>query len=102
MRPMRPMCVRSTHRRATWLAWSLVALVVALGLGVLLLFVAVTRAASAPGTPFPPAAVAALQPSGLDWLGLALRLLVACAFTALRALIVSRSPAHGIGWLFCA
>jgi hypothetical protein len=89
-------------RVASWLAWSLVALAVALGLGVLLLFVAVTRAAAAPGSPFPPAAVAALQPSGLDWLVLALRLVVAWAFAALGAVIVSRSPAHAIGWLFCA
>jgi len=89
-------------RVAGWHAWSLAALVVALGLGVLLLFVAVTRAASAPSTPFPPAAVAALQPSGLDWLELALRLVEACAFAALGALIVARSSAHAIGWLFCA
>jgi hypothetical protein len=48
-------------RVASWLAWSLVALAVALGLGVLLLFVAVRRAASAPGTPFPQAAAAHMQ-----------------------------------------
>jgi hypothetical protein len=89
-------------RVARRLAWSLFALVVALGLGLLPLVVAVTRAASAPGTPFPPAAVAALQLSGLDWLGLLLRLVVAWAFAALGALIVARSPAHAIGWLFCA
>ncbi len=48
-------------RVARWLAWSLFALTVALGLGTLPLAIAVTRAASAPGTPFPPAAAAQMQ-----------------------------------------
>jgi hypothetical protein len=48
-------------RVARWLAWSLVALTVALDLGTLPQYIAVTRAASAPGTPFPPAAAAHMQ-----------------------------------------
>jgi hypothetical protein len=43
-------------RIARWLAWSLFALTVALDLGTLPLYIAVARAAAAPGTPFPPAA----------------------------------------------
>jgi hypothetical protein len=89
-------------RIARWLAWSLFALTVALGLGTLPLLVAVTRAASALGTPFPPAAAAALQASTLGWLQALVTLVVAWAFAALGALIVSRYPTHAIGWLFCA
>jgi hypothetical protein len=46
---------------ARWLAWPLFALTVALGLGTLPLYIAVTRAAAAPGSPFPPAAAAHMQ-----------------------------------------
>src|SRR5258708_20087143 len=87
-------------QRASWLAWSLFALAVALGIGFLPLFVAVTRAASAPDTPFPPQAVAALQMSALGWIETLVSLVGAWAFAALGAVIVSRSPAHAIGWLF--
>ena len=53
MRPMRP-------RLATWVAWSMCALAVALGLGLLPLIVAFTRAAAVPGTPIPPQTIAEL------------------------------------------
>src|SRR5260221_5647448 len=89
-------------QRASWLAWSLFALAVALGIGFLPLFVAVTRAASAPDTPFPPQAVAALQMSALGWIETLVSLVGAWAFAALGDVIVSRSPAHAIGWIFCA
>jgi hypothetical protein len=87
-------------RRAGMLGWSMFALAVALGLGTLPLAIAVTRAA--PGSPFPPEVVAKLPQSALGWLGLGLTPVVPWAFAALGALIVSRSPAHAIGWLFCA
>src|SRR5262245_33299606 len=95
------MCtVRTLSTR--WLAWSLFALTVALSICFLPLFVAVTRAASAPGAPFPPAAVAQLKLPTLGWLEIVL-LIVACwVFSALGAVIVSRYPAHTIGWIFCA
>jgi hypothetical protein len=89
-------------RIARWLAWSLFALTVALGLGTLPLAIAVTRAAAAPGSPFPPEVVAKLPQSALGWLGLGLTPVTLGAFAALGALIVSRFPAHAIGWLFCA
>jgi hypothetical protein len=91
-----------SRRIASWLAWSLFALTVALSVGFLPMFVAVTRAASAPGTPFPPAAVAQLKLPTLGWLEIVV-LIVACwVFSALGAVIVSRYPAHTIGWIFCA
>jgi hypothetical protein len=89
-------------RLAKWVAWSLCALTVALSLGFLALFVAVTRAASASGTPFPPEAAAQLQASSLDWSETLIGLVACLAFAALGALIVSRYPTHAIGWIFCA
>src|SRR5262249_55087138 len=59
-----------------------------------------TRAASAPDTPVPPQVADALpSPGGL---GLLLSVVIACAFTALGAVIVARDPGHAIGWIFCA
>jgi hypothetical protein len=75
---------------------------VALGLGTVTLFVAVTSAASVPATPFPPQAVPQLQASALGWLGTLLGLVACWVFSALGAVIVSRYPAHTIGWIFCA
>jgi hypothetical protein len=94
-------------RAARWLAWSLVALTVALALGTLTLLVALTRAASAPGTPLPPQVAAGLRLSGLGWLQVVFYLAIACAFAALGAVLVARQsrepqPAHALGWLFCA
>jgi hypothetical protein len=89
-------------RIARWLAWSLFALAVALRLGALSLSAAITRAASAPGMPLPPQVVAAMNVSWLGLIGSTLYLVMVCAFSALGALIVSRQPAHVIGWLFCA
>jgi hypothetical protein len=106
--PMPPMHSMSTlhtrvaRRLAKWVAWSLVALNVALSLGFLLLLVAVTGAASAPGTPFSPEAAAQLQASSVGWLNTLIGLVACWAFAVLGALIVSRDPAHAIGWLFCA
>jgi hypothetical protein len=93
-------------RVARWLAWSLFALTVALGLGTVPLAIALTRAA-APGSPVPPEVVAALRLSGLGWLQAVFYLATACAFAALGAVLVARQsrqpqPAHALGWLFCA
>src|SRR5260370_9152178 len=55
-------------RVASRLAWFLFALTVALGLGILPLFVAVTLAASAAGTPLPTQTVAPLDVSAIFWI----------------------------------
>src|SRR6266852_309888 len=94
-------------RAVRWLAWSLVALAVALSLGTLPLLVALTRAASAPGTPLPPAVAAGLRLSGLGWLKVVFYLAILCAFAALGAVLIARQsrqpqPARALGWLFCA
>jgi hypothetical protein len=94
-----------SRRIASWLAWSLFALTLALGLGTLTLMVALTRAAAAPGTPVPPAVAAGLRLSGLGWLQVVFYLAMLCAFAALGAVLVarqSRDPAPALGWLFCA
>jgi hypothetical protein len=93
---------RVAWRLATWVAWSLVALAVALGLGTLPLVVAVTRAASATGTRFPSVGPAQLQVSSLGWPEALVGLVACWAFVALGAAIVARSPAPTIGWIFCA
>src|SRR5258708_670484 len=89
-------------RAASRLAWSLFALTVALGLGILPLFVAVTLAASAAGTPLPTQTVAPLDVSAIFWIETPLVLLAKWTLSALGALIVSRPPTHAIGWIFCA
>jgi len=94
-------------RIASWLAWSLFALTVALGLGTVTLMVALTRAASAPGSPVPSEVAAGLRLSGLGWLQTVFYLATACAFAALGAVLVARQsrqpqPARALGWLFCA
>src|SRR5258708_31725103 len=89
-------------RAASRLAWSLFALTVALGLGILPLFVAVTLAASAAGTPLPTQTVAPLDVSAIFWIETPLVLLALWTLSALGALIVSRHPTHAIGWIFCA
>src|SRR5262245_37429744 len=91
-------------RAAGWLAWSLVALAVALGLGTLPLALAVTGAASIPvaNAPWPPQAVTQLRLSALGWQQLLGTVVLAWVFTALGALIVARSPARALGWLFGA
>lgn len=89
-------------RVAKWLAWSLFALTVALGVGAIPLFVAVTTAASAVGTPLPTQTVAPLDVSALVWIETPLVLLAIWTLSALGAVIVSRYPVHAIGWIFCA
>jgi len=89
-------------RVARWLAWSLFALTVALGLGTLPLAIAVSRAASAPGSLLPLSATTQLQASPLNWLGTLVGLVACWVFSALGAVIVSRYPAHTLGWIFCA
>src|SRR5260221_9764369 len=94
-------------RVARWLAWSLFALTVALGLGTVTLMVALTRAAVAPGSPVPSEVAAALRLSGLGWLQTVFYLPMFCAFAALGAVLVARQsrqpqPAHALGRLFCA
>src|SRR5262249_20544628 len=90
-----------SRRVAKWLAWSMITIAVVLAIGVLPLVVAVTRAAAAPHTPLPLSVAAPLQARPLGWLELPLRLAVACALAVLGALLVSRDPAHGLGWIFC-
>jgi hypothetical protein len=89
-------------RVARWLAWSLVALAVALGLSLLPLVVAASRAAAAPGTRVPAGAIAGLDLSGLSWLKTLPVLGEAWGFAALGAVLVSRRSAPALGWLFCA
>src|SRR5258707_269701 len=89
-------------RVARWLAWSLVALAVALGLSLLPLVVAVSRAAAASGTPVPRGAIAGLDLSALSWLKALPMLGEAWGFAALGAVLVSHRSAPALGWLFCA
>ena len=100
MHPMSTLRLRAARRLAKWLAWSLVALTVALGLSTVALVVAVTRAAVAPDTPVPPEAIAALQLSGRDWLQTPLVLVEAWGFAVLGAVLVSRQRARALAWLF--
>jgi hypothetical protein len=94
MSPMSP-------RLAKRVAWSLCALAVALGLGLLPLVVAVTRAAPTPGTPLPPDTAERLQVSALDWVEGVFGVVALVAFSVLGAVIVARSPARTLGWIFC-
>src|SRR5258708_35995096 len=89
-------------RVARWLAWSLVALAVALGLSLLPLVVAVSRAASAPGTPVPPGAIAGLDLSGLSWLKTPPLPGEAWGFAALGPVLLSPQSAPARGRLLCA
>src|SRR5215211_4171151 len=86
---------RISHRTASWLAWSLCAVCVALlGLALLLALPTLPVVQSSINEPCP-----ALQRPGL-----ALALLtgvLSLAFPAVGALIASRLPANPIGWIFC-
>src|SRR5215208_7486185 len=86
---------RISHRTASWLAWSLCAVCVALlGLALLLALPTLPVVQSSINEPGP-----ALQRPGL-----ALALLtgvLSLAFPAVGALIASRLPANPIGWIFC-
>src|SRR5262245_16701311 len=95
MRSMRP-------RIATWVAWSLVALAVALGFATLALDVAVTSATAVPGTPIPSQTIAHLQQSGVSGLSALFALGEAWGFAALGAALVARRHAPALGWLFLA
>jgi hypothetical protein len=80
-----------SHRAAAWLAWSLVALSVALLLGGIVL----SRAASSivPDLPF----------SGeTDDSGVVANLVTLLPFSVVGAIIASRHPCNTIGWLFCS
>jgi hypothetical protein len=87
-------------RGARWLAWSMCALAVALGIGFLLLYAAVTGAASTPGAPSAGSIVT--KRDALDALSIVVGAAAMLAFSSLGALIVARAPTHAIGWLFCA
>src|SRR5215467_13404049 len=89
-----------THR-AGWLAWSMFMLVVALSLSSIPLVAAIISTASVPSPLSPPGIVAVLQASAFDWIAEVSRFVAGLAFSALGALIVSRYPAHAIGWIFC-
>src|SRR5258708_4226849 len=94
-------------RRASWLAWALCVLAVALSISTIPLVISYIRAAATPGTLVPPGVVTSLQQlSALDWtlswIQSVMRVVPLLAFSALGALIVSRYPSHVIGWIFCA
>jgi hypothetical protein len=97
---MRTLREHVARRLATWGAWSLVALTVALGLAALPLAVAVANAAR--GAPLPPELAANLPQSALDWLAQLLGLGEALGFAVLGAVLVARQHATALGWLFCA
>src|SRR5262245_20844037 len=100
MRMLRALHARVARRLAKWGAWSLVALAVALGLGLFPLRVAITNAASTPGTPVPAEAIADLDLSGSDWLKAPFLLGEAWGFAVLGAVLVARQHAPALGWLF--
>src|SRR5215470_12200277 len=89
-------------RVARWLAWSLVAF--AVGLGLLPVASAVARAFSAPHPTVPQAVIAAAPLSAPvpSWLSALLALGEAWGFAVLGAVLVSRQSARALGWLFCA
>jgi hypothetical protein len=89
-------------RGARWLAWSMCALAVALSISFIPLFLAVTRAASAPDTPFPPEGAVQMNLLASTWIAGVSIFVANVAFLTMGALIVSRYPTHTIGWLFCA
>jgi signal transduction histidine kinase len=75
-------------------------LVVALGIGFLLLFAAVGGAPATPGSAF--ARMYIQQASmPLEILQIVCRAVSVLAFSTVGAIIVSRYPTHAIGWLFC-
>jgi hypothetical protein len=80
-----------SHRAAAWLAWSLVALSVALLLGGIVL----SRAAisTVPDLPFG---------GETDDSGVVANLLTLLPFSVVGAIIASRHPRNSIGWLFCS
>src|SRR5215207_7315455 len=81
----------NSRRAAAWLAWSLVALSVALLVGGLVL----SRAATS--------AVPDLSFSGeTDEGSVVVNLITLLTFSVVGAIIASRHPRNAIGWLFCS
>ena len=80
------------HRYATWLAWSLVALSVALlAGGVSLAFVARSFGTELQLTP----------ESEADPTGAIVKLVTLLTFSVVGAIIASRQPRNALGWIFC-
>jgi hypothetical protein len=82
---------RTTRRAAAWLAWSLVALSVALLVGGVAL--ARTMGTTPPGLPYG---------SVGDTDTVVLSLAIVLTFSVVGAIVASRHPRNTIGWLFCA
>jgi hypothetical protein len=80
----------NSRRAAAWLAWSLVALSVALLVGGLVL----SRAASS--------AVPDLSFGETDDASVVANLITLLPFSVVGAIIASRHPRNAIGWLFCS
>ena len=80
----------NSRRAAAWLAWSLVALSVALLVGGLVL----SRAASS--------AVPDLSFGETDDASVVANLITLLPFSVMGAIIASRHPRNAIGWLFCS
>src|SRR5215213_4519592 len=81
----------ASTRAASWLAWSLLALSVAL----LLSGIALSRAASSIGTNLP-------FGGETDDSSVVTNLLTLLTFSVVGAIIASRHPRNTIGWLFCS
>jgi two-component system NarL family sensor kinase len=97
-----PTCLRVSQSCSTFLAWALWGLSIALLLGIIPLFVAVTVAAYQTPTVFPAHFAQQLHPSVSDWVAIPSALVTVPAFSTLGALIVTRHPENRVGWLFCA
>src|SRR5215212_195297 len=82
---------RTNRRAAAWLAWSLVALSVALLVGGVAL--ARTMGTTPPGLPYG---------SVGDTDTVVLSLAIVLTFSVVGAIVASRHPRNTIGWLFCA
>ena len=80
------------HRTATWLAWSLVALSVALLAG----GVSLALVARSFGTELP-----LTHESEADPTGAIVKLVTLLTFSVVGAIIASRQPRNAIGWIFC-
>jgi two-component system NarL family sensor kinase len=99
--PTPPTRLRVSQSRGALLAWMLWGLSLALLLGFIPLFVAVTAAAYQTPTVFPAHFAQQLHPSISDWVAIPSILVTVPAFATLGALIVTRHPENRVGWLFC-
>jgi two-component system NarL family sensor kinase len=97
-----PPRLRALRSRSALLAWVLWGLSVALLVGSIPLFVAVTVAVHQTPTLFPAQVVQQLHPTVSDWMTTPGILVNVLAYSTLGALIVTRQPKNRVGWLFCA